>query len=152
MEQDKATGDLHLTDKEKLSSETQQKNAATNPKPHRMVVCTWSSASYQRRGNAVVVRDSRARLREWILFHKSVGVDHIYVYDNSPASNVTGSQEDLESVAKEFPNDLVTYLRWPCKVCSNNRPMHKNPGDRSSQYAAEASCRERYGPMTEWMR
>jgi len=29
--------------------------------------------------------------------------------------------------------------------------MHSNPGERSSQYAAEASCRARYGPDTTWM-
>lgn len=36
-------------------------------------------------------------------------------------------------------------------VCSNNGPGHKNPGERSSQYAAEASCRERFGSSTDWM-
>jgi len=29
--------------------------------------------------------------------------------------------------------------------------MHANPGERSSQYAAENSCRARYGPDTTWM-
>jgi hypothetical protein len=38
---------------------------------------------------------------------------------------------------------FIAYLR--------TGPGHKNPGERSSQYAAEASCRERYGPLTEWM-
>jgi hypothetical protein len=28
---------------------------------------------------------------------------------------------------------------------------HENTGERSSQYAAENSCRARYGPYTEWM-
>ena len=32
-----------------------------------------------------------------------------------------------------------------------NRPAHKSPGERSSQYAAESSCRERYGDLTEWL-
>lgn len=36
-------------------------------------------------------------------------------------------------------------------TCNNNRPSHNNPGERSSQYAAEASCRERFGSSTEWM-
>jgi hypothetical protein len=28
---------------------------------------------------------------------------------------------------------------------------HENTGERSSQYAAENSCRARYGPYAEWM-
>ena len=118
-------------------------STAGSDKPYRLVACTWTSASYQRRGNAVTVRDSHARLREWILFHQLVGFEHLYIYDNSPATTsdeVEGS--GLEAVVREFSVDNVTYVKWPCTVCSNNRPMHKNPGDRSSQYAAEASCRE----------
>jgi hypothetical protein len=122
------------------SHESQTQRGLSTTKPHNLVACTWTSSSYQRRGNVVTVRDSPARLREWILFHKLVGFDHVYVYDNSPITDT--DDEGLESVTKEFPSDLVTHIWWPCTVCSNNRPMHKNPGDRSSQYAAEASCRE----------
>jgi hypothetical protein len=37
------------------------------------------------------------------------------------------------------------------QVCNNNVPAHENTGERSSQYAAENSCRVRYGPTTEWI-
>lgn len=37
------------------------------------------------------------------------------------------------------------------KVCNNNFAGGRWPGERSSQYAAEASCRERFGPQTEFM-
>ncbi len=50
-----------------------------------------------------------------------------------------------------FPKELVSRIAWPHKVCNNNRPTHSNPGERSSQYAAESSCRARYGPDTTWM-
>jgi hypothetical protein len=95
-----------------------------------------------------------------------------YIYDNSDLNST-----DLKTVVRNFSSKHVTYHRWPCRVCNNNReykystlskeyckiyaysslhclltgPAHKNPGERSSQYAAEASCRERYGPLTEWM-
>ncbi|CAB9520216.1 Pfam:DUF23 [Seminavis robusta] len=129
-----------------------QNNLVNDLLPNKkLVACTWASASYHRRGNAVTVRDSHARLREWIIFHQLVGFDHFYIYDNSPIDATSNQSNDLEAVVSEFPSELVTYIRWPCTVCSNNRPMHKNPGDRSSQYAAEASCRERFGPFTEWM-
>ena len=114
------------------------------------VACTWTSASYARRGDVVMVNDAAARLREWIIFHLMVGVDHVYVYDNTDLSNITGPSE-LWQVTNEFRSDQVTYLPWPCKICNNNRPANPNPGERSSQYAAEASCRERYGPLSEWM-
>jgi Glycosyltransferase family 92 len=118
-------------------------------KPYRMVACTWTSASYTRRGDAVRVSDSAQRLREWITFHLMVGVDHVYIYDNSETE--PGQSSELRSVAESFSPDQLTYHVWPCKICNNNRPAHKNPGERSSQYAAEASCRTRYGELTEWM-
>ena len=92
------------------------------------------------------VSDSAKRLEEWIHFHLLVGFDHLYIYDNSE-HNVT----DLRIVVVKFDKNHVTYHQWPCHLCNNNRPAHNNPGERSSQYAAEASCRERYGPQTEWM-
>ncbi len=124
----------------------------SNPKRRfRFVACTWTAASYTRRGDEVQVSDSASRLREWILFHLMVGVEHVYIYDNTNIDNTTTTPSDLWHVAQEFPKNQVTYHSWPCKICNNNRPAHSNPGERSSQYAAEASCRERYGPLTEWM-
>jgi Glycosyltransferase family 92 len=118
-------------------------------KPYRLVACTWTSSSYTRRGDAVRVSDSAQRLREWITFHLMVGVDHVYIYDNSVTS--VGETSELRTVAESFHAEQLTYHVWPCKICNNNRPSHKNPGERSSQYAAEASCRTRYGERTEWM-
>lgn len=118
-------------------------------KKHRLVACTWTSASYTRRGDAVTITDSAKRLREWIEFHLLVGVDHVVVYDNT---NITSSDSSvLRLVTESFDKEQVTYHSWPCKICNNNRPNHKNPGERSSQYAAESSCRLRYSEMTEWM-
>jgi hypothetical protein len=78
-----------------------------------------------------------------------VGVDHVVVYDNTDTNK--GGVSELLAVAESFSADQLTYHVWPCKICNNNRPAHKNPGERSSQYAAEASCRTRYGELTEWM-
>jgi Glycosyltransferase family 92 len=81
------------------------------------------------------------------LFAK-VGFDQVVIYDNTSPEV---AESPLSHIAKEFPDDFVKYHRWPCTLCNNNRPNHPNPGERSSQYAAEASCRERYGPSTDWM-
>jgi hypothetical protein len=137
------------------------------PKDHHLVLCTWTSAYYKRRGDVVSVDDAAQRLSEWIEFHRLVGVDHIYLYDNTPTPSPPppplrdGSHLDdrgggarhetpLRRVAERYEG-FVTHISWPYQVCSNNRPNYKNPGERSSQYAAEASCRERFGSTTEWM-
>lgn len=117
-------------------------------KPFNLVACTWTSASHNRRGDAFTINDGKERLREWIAFHLLVGFDHIVVYDNSAATN---NQTSLKDITELFPSDFVTYVDWPCKICNNNKPANKDPGERSSQYAAEASCRGRFAPYTEWM-
>jgi hypothetical protein len=45
----------------------------------------------------------------------------------------------------------VTRIDWPSIVCNNNIPAADSTGERSSQYAAENSCRTRYAPFTEWI-
>lgn len=124
-----------------------------NPPPakHSLVACTWASASYKRRGNEIHVDDTAARLREWLHYNRLVGVDHVYLYDNTPVDTYNGTQSPLYDIVDDEFADYVTHVPWPASVCSNNRPGHKNPGERSSQYAAEASCRERFGSHTEWM-
>ena len=116
-------------------------------KRYHLVACTWTSASYKRRGDAVDINDSALRLREWIVFHRLVGVEHMYIYDNTQMNE---SESPLRAIADQFAA-FVTYISWPHTVCSNRRPNHANPGERSSQYAADAACRTRYGPTTEWM-
>lgn len=112
---------------------------------YKLVACTWMAASYTRRGDAVIMDDTVQRLREWVLFHQMVGFERIYVYDNT-----ISDRSPLEEICNEF-DDFVVYHKWPAQVCNNNRPGNPSPGERSSQYAAEASCREQYGPMTDWM-
>jgi len=118
-------------------------------KKHNLIACLWASASYTTRGSTDVVGDGEQRLKEWVLHHKEVGVDHFYVYDNTGAHDrhVT---KTLKQVTDLFPDD-VTWINWPMKVCNNAKPKAWNPGERSSQYAAEASCRLRFGPGAEWL-
>lgn len=117
-------------------------------KPHKLVACTWTSAAHNRRGDAVTITDGKDRLREWITFNLLVGFDHVVIYDNTAANT---NSTNLKEVTDLFDPRHVTRIEWPCKICNNNRPAHDDPGERSSQYAAEASCRARFGPGTEWM-
>ncbi|KAG7358477.1 glycosyltransferase family 92 protein [Nitzschia inconspicua] len=115
-----------------------------NTKKNRVVACTWASTSYATRGDRFAIDDGARRLNEWIRFHLLTGMDHIFVYDNSHGDYT------LEPVTSQFPNQ-VTRIRWPATICNNNRTFHDSPGERSSQYAAESSCRLRFGPHTDWM-
>jgi hypothetical protein len=131
-------------------------NENTPKKPHHTLIgCTWASAQFQTRGNAKTDISTSNRLLEWLTFHLHVvGMDHIYVYDNTGAhtnSIETDTTTGLAQVVDMFSSDRVTRIPWPFRVCNNNIPAHANTGERSSQYAAEASCRLRYGPHTEWL-
>jgi len=92
------------------------------------------------------------------------GFDHMFIFDNTGANatifrlknevdpdfgNDTTKEDnfrirdDLSSVTDLFPASKVTRVEWPATICNNNRPAHDDPGERSSQYAAEAACRMR---------
>lgn len=104
--------------------------------------------------------------------HARRGAPPVYVFDNSGANatifrlkheadpdygNDTAAaaaavpRDDLRAVTDLFPPSRVTRINWPATICNNNRPAHHDPGERSSQYAAEAACRTRYGPHADWM-
>jgi hypothetical protein len=119
----------------------------TKKKVHNLVACVWASAGYTTRGHRFAVNDGQRRLLEWIHFNQLVGFDHFYIYDNSGAFSTDVS---LQPITDMFP-DLVTRIAWPAKVCNNNPNNVDSPGERSSQYAAESSCRLRFGPHVEWM-
>jgi hypothetical protein len=114
---------------------------------HHLVSCLWASTGYTTRGNRFAVNDGQRRLLEWITYNKLLGFDHFYIYDNSGAFN---SDTSLQPIADMFPGQ-VTIIPWPSQVCSNNPNNVDSPGERSSQYAAETSCRLRFGPHVKWI-
>jgi hypothetical protein len=116
-------------------------------KLHRLVSCLWASTGYATRGNRFAINDGQRRMLEWITYNKLIGVEHFYLYDNSGAFTTESS---LQPIADMFPDD-ITLIKWPAKVCNNNPNNVDSVGERSSQYAAEASCRLRFGPHTEWI-
>jgi len=119
-------------------------------KAHRLISCVWASAGYATRGERFGIYDGHRRLREWLHYVFLTGFDHVYVYDNSGSSGAHSNKTSLEVITDEFQGK-VTRLVWPSKVCNNNRNFADSPGHRSSQYAAESSCRLRFGPHTEWI-
>lgn len=114
---------------------------------HRLVACMWASAGYSTRGNRFAINDGQERMLEWIHFNRLIGFEHFYLYDNSYAFS---DEVTLKPIADMFP-DEITYIKWPFQVCNNNPNNVDSPGERSSQYAAESSCRLRFGPHVEWI-
>ena len=141
-----STNSVNINAKESTSTSTN--TIDKKKKPFQLVACTWTSASHNRRGDRATLNDGKGRLKEWIAFHLLVGYDHIVVYDNSAANT---NRTTLKDVTDQFGSDVVTYVSWGCKICNNNKPANADPGERSSQYAAESSCRGRFAPYTEWM-
>mmetsp|Transcript_27277 Transcript_27277/g.58812 ORF Transcript_27277/g.58812 Transcript_27277/m.58812 type:complete len:863 (-) Transcript_27277:191-2779(-) len=114
---------------------------------HNLVSCIWASTGYATRGNRYAINDGQRRLLEWITFNKILGFDHFYIYDNSGAFT---NQSSLEPIADVFPED-ITVIKWPSRVCNNNPNNVDSIGERSSQYAAETSCRLRFGSHVNWI-
>jgi Glycosyltransferase family 92 len=113
-----------------------KKKTTTTKKQHTLTACLWSSAVFKHRGETTSVNsDTIRRIQEWIEFHLMVGFDHIYVYDNSGAHS---NETSLGPLLNHYSQ--VTRIDWPSTVCNNNKPMNDSSGERSSQYAAEASC------------
>jgi hypothetical protein len=120
---------------------------SSEKKTHHLVSCLWASTGYTTRGNRYAINDGQRRMLEWITFNKILGFDHFYIYDNSGAFT---NQSSLQPIADIFPAD-VTVIDWPSRVCNNNPNNVDSVGERSSQYAAESSCRLRFGSHVNWI-
>ena len=113
----------------------------------KLIACAWTSSSFQTRGGKTTVSDGDQRLLQWLEFQEMVGVDHVYIYDNTGAFSDTNS---LKPVTDLFPG-FATRIHWPAKVCNNRPGNGDNKGERSSQYAAAMSCHLRFGAHSEWL-
>jgi len=125
------------------------KAATKIKKPHFLSACLWASVEFKTRGVDRTTSDTLERLVEWLEFHFLVGFDHVYVYDNTGAhTNRASLKPTLQPYIEQ---GHVTLIDWPHRICNNNIPAHDSTGERSSQYAAENSCRTRHAPFTEWI-
>ena len=77
-----------------------------------------------------IFRDEAPYLREWIEFHKIVGVDHFYLYNNF-------STDAYQEVLRPYiENGDVTLTEWPYP---------------QGQMSAYRDCIERYREETQWI-
>lgn len=65
-----------------------------------------------------IFKDESLSMREWIEYHKLVGVDHIYLYDNN------SSDESVAILREYVDEDYVTLVQWnyapPCQAEAYN--------------------------------
>jgi hypothetical protein len=69
-------------------------------------------------------------LKEWIEYHKIVGIDHFYLYNNNSDDNF---KEILEPYIKE---NIVSLIDWP---------------QNQAQIQCYQNCIEKYSGETEWL-
>src|SRR5690242_10611520 len=70
-------------------------------------------------------------LREWIEFHRLVGVERFLLYDNG------GTDEHLEMLAPYLEDEIVVIHDWPSR--------------QSPQQPAYDDCLARHGPESRWI-
>jgi Glycosyltransferase family 92 len=63
---------------------------------------------------ATIVRDEGRYLREFVMFHREVGVDHMLIYDD-------GSVDNTAEVVEPFEREgFVTFIAWPRFIHQRN--------------------------------
>lgn len=83
---------------------------------------------------ATIIRDEGRYLREWIDFHRYLGVSHFYIYDD-------GSTDDGPAILETYrARGLVTVIPWRAFDMRANR-----------QTAAYAHALANFGPDCHWL-
>ena len=87
-----------------------------------------------------IFRDEAAWLREWIEFHREVGVEHFLLYDN-------GSSDNYSEVLCSYGPDLVTVVNWP----DRRSEVARVGWTRASQMPAYADAIRAMRGKCEWL-
>ncbi len=77
-----------------------------------------------------IFKNEAKYLKEWIEFHKIIGIEHFYLYNNNSTDNYS------EALSKYIEEGLVTLNQWP-----------KN----QAQMECYHHCLENYKSETEWL-
>lgn len=76
-----------------------------------------------------IIKDEGPYLEEWIEFHKLIGVDHFYIYDNDSTDNTCNILD------RYIHSNTVTYIFWPDK----------------GQIDAYNDCLTKFGQESNWI-
>ena len=86
---------------------------------------------------AAILKDEDRFVEEWIAYHRLLGIDHFYLYDNDPRQPLSGI------LARH--RDYVTVRPW--LISHDDR---RYPG-RTTQIKAYAHCLENYAGRYAWV-
>ena len=78
----------------------------------------------------LIFKNEARYLREWIEYHRMIGVEHFYLYNNFSDDNYR------EVLCPYVERGIVTLIEWPYKY---------------AQVAAYEDCYRRYGSGTHWL-
>lgn len=77
-----------------------------------------------------IAKNEQYGLREWIAYHRAVGVEHFYIYDNDSTVPVRKTLQD------DLPYGMITLIEFP---------------GLSKQMPAYQHCLKNFGPDNEWI-
>ncbi len=79
---------------------------------------------------SVIAKDETPFLEEWVSFHRAVGVDHFYIYDNGSAIPIK------DTLTKYIQKHIVTVINFP---------------GRSMQMPSFNHCLQHFGAENKWI-
>ncbi|KAI7840766.1 hypothetical protein COHA_005580 [Chlorella ohadii] len=85
----------------------------------------------------VAIKDQAVDVREWVYYHRAIGVDKFYIWD-------TGSKPPLLNAVKDFVHEGLVHYEYDDKV-------PPKPGTHGPQVALYDRCLERWGSRHEFM-
>jgi len=113
-----------------------------NLTPLLLIFCFWTlhAISYQYElAIGAIFRNEAPYLKEWIEFHKLVGVEHFYLFNH-------GSTDDYASVLQEYiQKGEVDLIAWPYLATSWENWLYK------VQAKAYQTCIERTQGKVKWL-
>ena len=77
-----------------------------------------------------IFKNEAIYLREWIEYHRVIGIEHFYLYNNF-------SDDDYMDILKKYVDEnIVTLIEWPVK---------------QGQMSAYSDCVKKYSDETKWL-
>lgn len=91
-----------------------------------------------------IFKDCTPFLKEWIEFHRMIGVEHFYLYDNSSSDN------PLEVLRDYIDQNVVTYTYWP-NLNEEQWRDQKCAWVSTTQLTAYYDARDRVMDKVKWL-
>ena len=94
-----------------------------------------------------MIRGEDDYLIEWIEFHRLMGVDHFFIYDN--AVNDASAATTHQLLSRYIDEQLLTCIRWP--DVPSLRTYWETLQDLSIQQLAYGDCIQRFRKNVRWL-